>query len=94
MNYHEAHAAITAILEQLPDDALPDARIEQGYPAGKTTAWFGGHGFTLNSTVLRSRSGVEESVGNRFRRRDGIDSLLEYERVHRLEAADNANGAT
>lgn len=85
MNYHEAHDAIVAILEELPDDALPDARLED-YPAGRQTAWFGGHGYTLNSTTLRTASG-DEQVGNRFRRRDGIASLLEYERVHRLEEA-------
>ena len=83
MNYHEAHDAIVAILDELPDDALPDARMED-YPEGRQTAWFGGHGYTLNSTTLRTKSG-DEPVGNRFRRRDGIASLLEYERVHRLE---------
>jgi hypothetical protein len=68
---YEARHALRELLESLPDEALPDLRVEDS-GKGYDIAWNGGHGFHIGG-------------GKGMRFRDiGIDELLAHEAAFRL----------
>lgn len=71
----EAANLIRAILDRIPDDDLPDARMDGN------VAWFGSHGYHIGESLINGKPGPANH------RRTGLSELFERERAHRLEAA-------
>jgi hypothetical protein len=84
MNMQEARVAIEAILDAIPDHALPEARIDR---RGKdAVAQFGGLGYFLGTA---KRGGELDPT---IHRSHGIDDLFNRETVARIDAQYVADG--
>lgn len=91
MNVKQARAAIEAILDAVPDSALPKFDKVEVRDDGQTVVWWGSHGYHLGSAT---RNGVRNPENYRDR---ASWEAIEHEAVRRadrrfLENGDKADG--
>lgn len=86
MNIREAQDAIKAILEQIPDEELPDFDRVEISRDGTPVAWWGGHGHHLGSA---KQGGKRRPLNYR---EHGAWDAIEGEMVYRADKRLLENG--